>query len=94
MRPSIPALRRWRRGPVGYRMGQRGIAVTFMVFDLLYIDGESAMVLPYSERRALLEELDLVGPAWHTPNAFDDAEALYEVVCAQGLEGVRASRRC
>jgi ATP-dependent DNA ligase len=60
--------------------------------DVLYVDGESAMVLPYAERRQLLEELDLVGRAWHTPAAFEDGEALYEVVCAHGLEGVVAKR--
>jgi bifunctional non-homologous end joining protein LigD len=74
--------------------GDHAVTVTYIVFDVLHVDGESAMVLPYADRRALLEELELVGPAWHTPNAFDDGETLYEVVCAQGLEGVRASRRC
>ena len=84
--PSFPRLCR--------RMlhGDRDIAVTYMVFDVLYVDGESAMVLPYAERRRLLDELELTGPAWHTPFAFDDGDALYEVVCAQGLEGVVAKR--
>jgi ATP dependent DNA ligase domain len=76
----------------GMLYGRQSIAVTYMVFDVLYVDGESAMVLPYAERRALLEELELVGPAWHTPCAFDDGEALYEAVCAQGLEGVVVKR--
>jgi bifunctional non-homologous end joining protein LigD len=72
--------------------GERGVAVTYLVFDVLYVDGESAMVLPYAERRRLLEELELTGPAWHTPCAFDDGEALYEVVCGRELEGVVAKR--
>jgi bifunctional non-homologous end joining protein LigD len=77
--PLSAARRAWNRGHVyGFR--------------LLFVDGESAMVLPYSERRELLEELDLIGPAWHTPSVFDDGEALYEVVCAQGLEGFVAKR--
>ena len=38
-----------------------------MIFDLLYLDGRSTMELPYRERRALLEELELRGPAWQTP---------------------------
>jgi ATP-dependent DNA ligase len=33
--------------------GGGNVAVTFLAFDVLYIDGESAMVLPYAERRAL-----------------------------------------
>jgi bifunctional non-homologous end joining protein LigD len=72
--------------------GERGIGVTYLVFDVLYVDGNSAMVLPYRERRALLEELDLFGPAWHTPAAFEDGEALQDVVTDQGLEGVVAKR--
>jgi bifunctional non-homologous end joining protein LigD len=67
-------------------------SITYLVFDLLFVDGRSAMLLPYAERRALLEELELVGPSWHTPHAFDDGEALHEVVCTQGLEGVVAKR--
>jgi len=34
------------------------------VFDLLHLDGRSTRPLPYGERRALLEELALDGPAW------------------------------
>ena len=45
---------------------------------------------PLRERRTLLEELELSGPAWHTPPWFTDGEALWEVVCEQGLEGVVA----
>jgi bifunctional non-homologous end joining protein LigD len=72
--------------------GDGGVSITYLVFDVLYVDGESAMVLPYAERRHLLNELDVRGPNWHTPSAFEDGEALYEVVCVQGLEGVVAKR--
>ena len=37
------------------------------VFDVLHLDDRSTRPLPYSERRALLEELALDGPAWRTP---------------------------
>jgi hypothetical protein len=33
------------------------------VFDVLHLDGQSTRPLPYAERRALLEELALDGPA-------------------------------
>jgi bifunctional non-homologous end joining protein LigD len=72
--------------------GERDVSITYLAFDVLYVDRESAMVLPYAERRHLLEELDLSGPAWHTPSVFDDGNALYEVVCVRGLEGVVAKR--
>lgn len=46
------------------------------------------MSLPYADRRAVLDALDLDGPAWRTPEAFDDGEALLE---AAGVHGLKAS---
>jgi bifunctional non-homologous end joining protein LigD len=50
------------------------------------------MCNPYEDRRALLEELDLDGTAWTTPENFDDGEALFEATLELGLEGVVAKR--
>ena len=38
--------------------------VTYLVFDLLQLDGRPLMDLGYAERRALLDELALAGPNW------------------------------
>jgi len=86
-RPSFPLL--------GLRVlhGRPSIAVTLMIFDVLRVEGADAMCLPYRDRRALLEELDLCGRAWRTPEAFEDGEALLEATSAHGLEGVVAKRR-
>ena len=73
-------------------MRRPGIAVTYMVFDLLGYDEEDLKRAPYSERRAQLEALDLNGVHWQTPETFDDGEALFEAVCAHELEGVVAKR--
>ncbi len=35
------------------------IPVTYMIFDVLYLDGRGLMGLPYVERRAILEALEL-----------------------------------
>jgi bifunctional non-homologous end joining protein LigD len=51
------------------------------------------MCLPYVERRALLEALKLDGPAWRTPDVFEDGEALLEATSGLGLEGVVAKKR-
>src|SRR3954471_19427315 len=40
----------------------RSTPIAYVIFDLLYLDGESLMRLPYAERRRRLEELDLNGP--------------------------------
>src|SRR5438874_4407 len=60
-RPSFPLL--------GLRVlhGRDAIPVTLMIFDVLRVEGVDAMCLSYSDRRALLETLDLNGPAWRTP---------------------------
>jgi bifunctional non-homologous end joining protein LigD len=64
--------------------------LTFMVFDVLSVEGEPVVSRPYSERRRILEELRLDAPLWKTPEAFDDGEALWTAVCE--LEGVVAKR--
>jgi bifunctional non-homologous end joining protein LigD len=74
-------------------MRQRAIPIKLMIFDLLSIEGRSTMSLPYKQRRAELEALNLDGPHWTTPETFDDGEALFEAVCAHELEGVVAKRQ-
>ena len=64
------------------------------VFDVLHLDGHSTRALPYRERRALLEELALDGPAWRTPAsiALESAGDFVARVKELGLEGVVAKR--
>ena len=66
--------------------------VTYVVFDVLRIDGTDLTGRAYSERRDLLVSLDLRGQWWVTTAAFDDGPALYAAVCAHGLEGVVAKK--
>ncbi len=65
------------------------------LFDLVHLDGSSTRSLPYAERRALLEELALDGPAWRTPASVvvERAEGFVARVAELGLEGVVAKRR-
>jgi len=48
---------------------------------------------PYSERRRLLDALQLNAVQWRTPEAFDDGDALWAAVREHELEGVVAKRR-
>jgi bifunctional non-homologous end joining protein LigD len=68
--------------------------VTYLVFDLLQLDGRSLLDLEYTERRALLDELALAGPNWQTPPWFPggDFEAVRSVSKSHGMEGVVAKR--
>jgi bifunctional non-homologous end joining protein LigD len=79
-----------RRGP---RAAKIRIPLTYMVFDVLSVEGESVTSLPYSHRRALLEDLGLDARGWRTPQTFEDGEALWEAVCVHELEGVVAKPR-
>jgi ATP-dependent DNA ligase len=74
-------------------MRRRGIAITYVVLDLLSLDGRDLTGAPYSERRSQLESLNLDGTYWQTPETFVDGEALFEAVCAHELEGVVAKRK-
>jgi bifunctional non-homologous end joining protein LigD len=72
------------------RLAERTPA-TLMIFDVLHLDGGSAMPLPWSQRRELLESLELDGPSWRTPPVFPgEGRALLAGAREQGLEGVVA----
>jgi bifunctional non-homologous end joining protein LigD len=68
--------------------------VTYLVFDLLQLDGRPLLDLAYRYRRALLDELALAGPNWQTPPTFPgaDFEAVRAVSAEHGMEGVVAKR--
>jgi bifunctional non-homologous end joining protein LigD len=67
--------------------------VTYMAFDLLYVDGRTLVDLPYTERRTRLEELGLNGPSWQTPTYHrGDGESLLKLTKERGLEGLVAKR--
>lgn len=70
--------------------GEASIPIQLMIFDLLAVDDECLLGQPYGERRARLEAHRLHGPAWMTPDTFDDGESLYAGVCERGLEGIVA----
>ncbi|EAX47111.1 DNA ligase (ATP) [Thermosinus carboxydivorans Nor1] len=69
------------------------IPATYIIFDLLYIDGQSTLSLPYIERRRLLEELDLNGPNWQTP-AYKTGQGRELLLASRrlGLEGIVAKK--
>jgi bifunctional non-homologous end joining protein LigD len=65
--------------------------VTYVIFDLLYLDGRLTTELSYRERRALLSGLDLQGAAWRTPDYHaGDGRSFLQATAQHGLEGVLA----
>ncbi|MBG6097807.1 ATP-dependent DNA ligase [Nocardioides luteus] len=71
------------------------IPATYMVFDLLRLDGRLLIEEPWTERRKLLEAVHAEGDlgSWQVPATYDDGRMLHEVTKAQGLEGIVSKRR-
>jgi bifunctional non-homologous end joining protein LigD len=70
------------------------VPVGYQVFDVLHLDGESTVHLPYHRRRDLLTGLELAGEVVRTPaDHRDSAPADVTAAAARlGLEGVVAKR--
>jgi bifunctional non-homologous end joining protein LigD len=80
------------RSPTAVARLVKSVPVTFMVFDLLRVDGADLSGEVLERRRALLVDV-LGGGAWQVPEAYDDGPMLYEATRQQGLEGIVSKRR-
>jgi bifunctional non-homologous end joining protein LigD len=69
------------------------IPVTYMAFDVLFLDGEMTIDMPYEQRRALLDDLGLDGGSWQAPrHHLGEGAALLAATKERDLEGVVAKR--
>jgi bifunctional non-homologous end joining protein LigD len=67
--------------------------VTYVIFDLLYLDGRNLIDEPYTARREALEGLGLEGESWQTPGySVGRATELLAASAAQQLEGIVLKR--
>ena len=79
--------------PADVRRLAAQVPVTFLAFDVVHLDGRDPTALPYVERRALLDALELSGPAWQTTPWFrGGGRQVLAASVQQGLEGVVAKR--
>jgi bifunctional non-homologous end joining protein LigD len=75
------------------RRTAKSVPITFVAYDLIWMEGHATIDLPYTERRKLLEELKVTGPNWQTPAYHrGEGKALLEAANQQGLTGVVAKR--
>lgn len=89
-RPSFQMIQH-RLSRSGHRVGKG--AASYMIFDLLFLDGHDLRDLPYRERREQLYGLVLDGDRWRTPeHTVGDAAGLLELTREQGLEGILLKR--
>jgi bifunctional non-homologous end joining protein LigD len=70
------------------------VPVSYLAFDLLWLNGRPLLEEPYTQRRELLETLGLDGRGWQVPPAFigESAADVQAVSRQQHLEGVMAKR--
>ncbi len=70
------------------------IPVSYLAFDLLWLDGQSLLDQQYARRRELLEALGLQGSRWQVPPSFagESGADIQAVSRQQNLEGVVAKR--
>ncbi|MQA74770.1 MAG: DNA ligase [Solirubrobacterales bacterium] len=67
--------------------------VTYVAFDVLWLDGRSLLAEPYELRRELLAGLAFDGPCWQAPaHRVGGGDELLGAVRDRGLEGVVAKR--
>ncbi|MFI5038009.1 MAG: DNA ligase D, partial [Solirubrobacterales bacterium] len=94
-RPSFEALQQRMQIASGAQARRlaKSTPVTYMIFDLLWLDGHSLMGLPYHERRERLASLELSGERWQTPeHIVGNGSAVLQASAEQGLEGIVAKR--
>ena len=93
-RPSFAALQ--HRMQVSSQAQAKRLAkstpVTYVIFDLLWLDGHSLMGLPYSERRERLAALELNGSSWQHARASSSASGASRAR-GQRRAGSRGHRR-
>jgi bifunctional non-homologous end joining protein LigD len=70
----------------------KDIPATFMVFDLLRLDGRELHGESLAARREMLLGLGLEKSAWQVPASYDDGPMLFDATLQQGLEGIVSKR--
>ncbi|HVM52722.1 MAG TPA: non-homologous end-joining DNA ligase [Acidimicrobiales bacterium] len=69
------------------------VPAAYFAFDVLHLDDTTLMAQPWTERRAVLEDLDVRGACWATPPAFvGEGDVTVAAAEDRQLEGVVAKR--
>ena len=93
--PSFSALQRRMHASAKAQVARlaRETPVTYVIFDILWLDGHSLMELEYSARRERLRSLELAGDGVQVPDhVVGQGAELLKMCTERGLEGVVAKR--
>ncbi|MFR9727598.1 non-homologous end-joining DNA ligase [Saccharopolyspora sp. MS10] len=92
-RTSFPLLQRRMHLSDPRAARRSGVAVHYVVFDLLALGGVDLARLPLRVRKRLLAEcFDFTGPLRFSEHRRGDGEDFYRQACARGWEGLIAKR--
>ncbi len=80
-----------RSAATAARLANR-LPATYMVFDVMRVDGKDVTDQPLGERRKILGGLGLEHSTWQVPAPYDDGAMLHEATLQQGLEGIVSKR--
>lgn len=76
------------RQPDKVPRAMRDTPVIYMIFDILFYNGKWVSDLPLKQRQEILMEKITPHDDIQLVENFDDAQSLFDVVAAQGLEGI------
>lgn len=69
------------------------VPITYMVFDVLYRNGEWLNGRPWMERNEILNEVVTPTPNIQLVESHDDGESLFQVIKQHGMEGIVSKRK-
>src|SRR5215203_5941747 len=97
-RPDLPALLRRHQlaNPARIRHASQHTPVHYVLFDLLFLRGQSLLQEPLRQRRSLLQEVLAkidAPPLLFSEGVSQFGKAFFDQVVAQGQEGVMAKRQ-
>ncbi|MGH3069536.1 MAG: non-homologous end-joining DNA ligase, partial [Streptosporangiaceae bacterium] len=91
--PSFAALQRRMHAAAPAPRLLAAVPVTYLVFDIMGLDGKPLISEPYAQRRAILEAQQLASGQVHVPPSFPGGgKAVLAVSIRDGLEGVVVKR--
>ncbi len=93
-RPSFyHVLRRgFTRSEAGIRRLASQIPVKYIVFDILFLDGEDLRGRPLAERQRIMRKRFTNSPAAALTDSFEDGEALFALMKQKNMEGIVSKR--